>query len=58
MVNLSAVNGLSLYVITADLSVLAAGQGAPGEGLDSDGGMTDHEEQLSDHHHAVGLLDH
>ena len=42
----------------ADLSVCAACQCAPGEGLDGDGGLADHEEQLSDHHHAVHLLDH
>lgn len=43
--------------LNADPSVAAACQRAPGEGLDGDGGMSDHEEQLSDHNHAVGLLE-
>lgn len=43
--------------LNADQSVSAACQCAPGEGLDGDGGLSDHEEQLSDHHHAEGLLD-
>lgn len=41
----------------ADLSVSAACQCTSGEGLDGDGGLSDHEEQLSDYHHAEGLLD-
>lgn len=48
---------LSLFA-SADLSVSAASQFAPGEGLDGDSGLADHEEQASDHHHAVGPLDH
>lgn len=44
--------------LNVDLSVSAAGQRSPGEGLDSDGGVSNHEEKLSDHHHPVGLLDH
>lgn len=44
--------------LNTDQSVSAALQCAPGEGLDGDGGLSDHEKQLSDHYHAVGLLDH
>lgn len=40
-----------------DRSVSAARQRASCESLDGDGGTADHEEQLSDHHHAVGFLD-
>lgn len=44
--------------LNADPSASAACQRTPGEGLDGDGGLSDHEEQLSDHNHAVGLLEH
>lgn len=45
-------------LLNTDQPVSATGLSAPGEGLDGDGGLSDHEEQPSDRHHAVGLLDH
>lgn len=44
--------------LNADRSVSAACQCASGESLDGDCGVSDHEEQLSDHEHAVGFLNH
>ena len=44
-------------LMNADQSVSAAGQCVPGEGLNGDGGLSDHEEQLPHRHHTVGLLD-
>jgi len=41
----------------SDQSVSPACRRAPGEGLDGDGGLSDHEEHPSHRHHAVSLLD-
>jgi len=51
-------NRLKKLALNADLSVSAACQCAPGEGLNGEGGLSDHDEHLSDRCHTVGLLDH